>query len=66
MAAVISIQRESVFPALADCMAAGFTTLENNLATAAGMTAIALLRRERPVLCIGAGVRLLVGGSFRR
>ena len=56
---VISIQRESDILPLADALAAGgITTLEITLRTPLGMTAIALLRRERP--------GLWMGGSFSR
>ncbi|GAA6130642.1 bifunctional 4-hydroxy-2-oxoglutarate aldolase/2-dehydro-3-deoxy-phosphogluconate aldolase [Halopseudomonas sabulinigri] len=53
---VINIEREADILPLADALAAGgITTLEITLRTALGLPAIALLRRERPALCIGAG-----------
>jgi len=53
---VINIERETDILPLADALAAGgITTLEVTLRTALGLPAIALLRRERPDLCIGAG-----------
>ncbi|MBQ0741936.1 MAG: bifunctional 4-hydroxy-2-oxoglutarate aldolase/2-dehydro-3-deoxy-phosphogluconate aldolase, partial [Pseudomonas sp.] len=62
---VISIQREADILPLADALAAGgITTLEITLRTALGMSAIALLRRERPALCVGAGT-VLDGRQFQ-
>lgn len=62
---VISIQREADILPLADALAAGgITTLEVTLRTPLGLTAIALLRRERPALCIGAGT-VLDGQQFQ-
>lgn len=62
---VISIQREADILPLADALAAGgITTLEITLRTALGMSAIALLRRERPTLCVGAGT-VLDGRQFQ-
>lgn len=62
---VISIQREADILPLADALAAGgITTLEVTLRTPLGLTAIALLRRERPALCIGAGT-VLDGRQFQ-
>lgn len=53
---VINIEREADILPLADALAAGgITTLEITLRTPLGLSAIALLRRERPQLCIGAG-----------
>lgn len=53
---VINIEREADILPLADALAAGgITTLEITLRTPLGLTAIGLLRRERPELCIGAG-----------
>lgn len=62
---VISIQRESDILPLADALAAGgITTLEITLRTPLGMTAIAVLRRERPALRVGAGT-VLDGRQFQ-
>lgn len=56
---VISIQREADILPLADALAkGGITTLEITLRTPLGLPAIALLRRERPDLCVGAGTVL--------
>jgi len=53
---VINVERETDILPLADALSAGgITTLEITLRTALGLPAIALLRRERPELCIGAG-----------
>ena len=53
---VVSIERESDVLPLADALAAGgVTTLEVTLRTPLGLSAIELLRRERPALKVGAG-----------
>lgn len=58
---VIVIQRESDILPLADALAAGgLRTLEITLRSELGLTAIALLRKERPELCVGAGTVLNV------
>ncbi|WP_339651927.1 bifunctional 4-hydroxy-2-oxoglutarate aldolase/2-dehydro-3-deoxy-phosphogluconate aldolase [Halopseudomonas pelagia] len=62
---VISIQRESDILPLADALAAaGISNLEITLRTPLGLSAIALLRRERPALCVGAGT-VLDGRQFQ-
>src|SRR5690606_28189726 len=62
---VLSIRRESDILPLADALlAGGITTLEITLRTAHGLTAIAMLRRERPALCVGAGT-VLDGRQFQ-
>ncbi|MGE8498661.1 MAG: bifunctional 4-hydroxy-2-oxoglutarate aldolase/2-dehydro-3-deoxy-phosphogluconate aldolase [Pseudomonas sp.] len=56
---VITIAREEDILPLADALAAGgLTVLEVTLRSAFGLTAIRLLREERPELCIGAGTVL--------
>ncbi|WP_339524159.1 bifunctional 4-hydroxy-2-oxoglutarate aldolase/2-dehydro-3-deoxy-phosphogluconate aldolase [Pseudomonas sp. EA_35y_Pfl2_R111] len=56
---VITIAREAdIFP-LADALAAGgLTVLEITLRSVHGLTAIRLLREQRPELCVGAGTVL--------
>ena len=62
---VIAIQREADILPLADALAAGgMRTLEITLRTPLGLPAIALLRQERPELCIGAGT-VLDGRQFQ-
>lgn len=62
---VISIQSEETILPLADALAAGgITTLEITLRTPLGLPAIALLRQQRPELCIGAGT-VLDGRQFQ-
>jgi 2-dehydro-3-deoxyphosphogluconate aldolase / (4S)-4-hydroxy-2-oxoglutarate aldolase len=62
---VISIRRiEDVLP-LADALAAGgITTLEITLRTTFGLPAVAMLREQRPQLCIGVGT-VLDGRQFQ-
>ncbi|MGP0174781.1 bifunctional 4-hydroxy-2-oxoglutarate aldolase/2-dehydro-3-deoxy-phosphogluconate aldolase [Pseudomonas sp. NCHU5208] len=56
---VIRIEREADILPLADALAAGgLHTLEITLRSALGLSAIALLRKQRPQLCIGAGTVL--------
>ncbi len=56
---VIRIEREADILPLADALAAGgLHTLEITLRSALGLNAIALLRQQRPQLCIGAGTVL--------
>lgn len=59
MLPVISIQREADILPLADALAAGgISNLEITLRTPLGLPAIALLRKHRPELCVGAGTVL--------
>ncbi|MGG5873682.1 bifunctional 4-hydroxy-2-oxoglutarate aldolase/2-dehydro-3-deoxy-phosphogluconate aldolase [Pseudomonas peli] len=56
---VITIAREADILPLADALAAGgLTVLEITLRSAHGLTAIRLLREQRPELCVGAGTVL--------
>ncbi|MDP3848014.1 MAG: bifunctional 4-hydroxy-2-oxoglutarate aldolase/2-dehydro-3-deoxy-phosphogluconate aldolase [Pseudomonas sp.] len=56
---VITIEREADILPLADALAAGgLHTLEITLRSEHGLTAIRLLREQRPQLCIGAGTVL--------
>ena len=56
---VITIAREQDILPLADALAAGgLTTLEVTLRSAFGLTAIRILREQRPELCVGAGTIL--------
>lgn len=56
---VIRIEREADILPLADALAAGgLRTLEITLRSALGLSAIALLRKQRPQLCVGAGTVL--------
>ena len=56
---VITIAREQDILPLADALAAGgLKTLEVTLRSEHGLTAIRLLREQRPELCIGAGTVL--------
>ncbi|WP_297839036.1 bifunctional 4-hydroxy-2-oxoglutarate aldolase/2-dehydro-3-deoxy-phosphogluconate aldolase [Pseudomonas sp.] len=56
---VITIAREQDILPLADALAAGgLTTLEVTLRSAFGLTAIRVLREQRPELCVGAGTIL--------
>ncbi|QIB52735.1 MULTISPECIES: bifunctional 4-hydroxy-2-oxoglutarate aldolase/2-dehydro-3-deoxy-phosphogluconate aldolase [Pseudomonas] len=62
---VLSIRREVDILPLADALlAGGITTLEITLRTAHGLAAIAILQRERPELCVGAGT-VLDGRQFQ-
>jgi 2-dehydro-3-deoxyphosphogluconate aldolase/(4S)-4-hydroxy-2-oxoglutarate aldolase len=56
---VITIAREADILPLADALAAGgLSVLEITLRSAHGLTAIRLLREQRPDLCVGAGTVL--------
>lgn len=56
---VITIAREADILPLADALAAGgLRVLEITLRSAHGLTAIRLLREQRPELCVGAGTVL--------
>ncbi|MCG4454750.1 MULTISPECIES: bifunctional 4-hydroxy-2-oxoglutarate aldolase/2-dehydro-3-deoxy-phosphogluconate aldolase [unclassified Pseudomonas] len=56
---VITIAREADILPLADALAAGgLTVLEITLRSVHGLTAIRLLREQRPELCVGAGTVL--------
>lgn len=56
---VIRIEREADILPLADALAAGgLRTLEITLRSELGLSAIALLRKLRPQLCVGAGTVL--------
>ena len=56
---VITIAREADILPLADALAAGgLTVLEVTLRSVHGLTAIRLLREQRPELCVGAGTVL--------
>ncbi|RJG09071.1 keto-hydroxyglutarate-aldolase/keto-deoxy-phosphogluconate aldolase [Pseudomonas cavernicola] len=56
---VITIEREADILPLADALAAGgLRTLEITLRSELGLTAIRMLREQRPELCVGAGTVL--------
>src|SRR5476651_964400 len=56
---VITIAREQDVLPLADALAAGgLTALEITLRSAFGLSAIRILREQRPELCVGAGTIL--------
>lgn len=56
---VITIEREEHILPLADALSAGgLTTLEVTLRSDLGLSAIRLLREQRPQLCVGAGTIL--------
>lgn len=62
---VLSIRSERDVLPLADALLeGGIATLEITLRTAHGLPAIALLQRERPELCVGAGT-VLDGRQFQ-